>query len=77
MKIRNGVPIDYLEEYGYHYEANLTYPTYQKLIEYGNLPIVIDVMIKNRVIYINKSPVITKRNMHFIKDLINNNLVEK
>ncbi|MEE0699151.1 MAG: hypothetical protein U0M66_00890 [Bacilli bacterium] len=77
MKLRKSVSIDSLEEYGYRYESNLIYPTYQKIINYGNRAIIIDVMIKNRMVYVNKSPVITKRNVHFIRDLIINNLVEK
>lgn len=77
MKIRKDVRIDILENYGYHYELNLAFPTYKKVKEYGSGYIVIEIVIMNREIFINKSKCITKKNILFINDLIRNNLIEK
>ncbi len=76
MKIRKGIWLDVLEFFGYNYEPYLLFPTYQKKIIYGNSVITIDILIKDRTIFINKSKHITKRNISFINDLIVANLVE-
>lgn len=77
MRIRKDIYLKELENYGYHYEENLFYPTYQKKRRYGNKTITIDILILNRKIFINKSDYITKKNINFVRDLIVNNLVEK
>lgn len=77
MKIRKTVELDKLKEYGYHYESNLCYPTYQKRIRYGNSMIVIEILEKDRTIFINRSTKITKRTIPFLRDLMTDNLIEK
>lgn len=77
MKIRKDIHLDMLKEYGYQYENNLIYPSYQKIISYGNSAITIDIFIKDRVIAINKSKVINKKNINHIWDLVINDLIEK
>lgn len=76
MKIRKYISLDILENFGYRYESNLFFPTYQKIKRYGNASIKIEIPICNRIIYINKSKYITKKNIIFIKDLVNNNLID-
>ncbi len=76
MKLSRLVNFEVLEYFGYHYEPNLIYPTYQKKVIYGNKVITIDVLLLDRTIFINKSKHITKRNIQFINDLIKENLVE-
>lgn len=77
MKLRKNVHFDILEYFGYNYESYLLYPTYQKRVQYSNKTYIIDILIKDRTIFINKSKHITKRNILFINDLIKENLVEK
>lgn len=77
MKLSRVVNFEVLEYFGYHYEPYLIFPTYQKVIPFGNRVITIDILIKDRTIFINKSKNITKRNMYFINDLIKENLVEE
>ena len=77
MKIRKNVDLDILESFGYHYEPYLLFPTYQKKIIYGNYVITVDVLIKDRTVFINKSSYITKRNIHYINDLISEHLIEE
>ncbi len=48
MKIKSGVPIDYLKDYGFHYEPNLIFPTFKKIIFYNNKPAIIEVLITNQ-----------------------------
>lgn len=76
MKIRKSIPLENLKNFGYHYESNLFFPTYQKIKRYGNSTVKIEILIKNRTIFINKSNHITKKNINFIKYLINYNLVD-
>lgn len=76
MKLSRIANFDVLEYFGYHYEPNLIYPTYQKRVVYGNKVIIIDVLLLDRTIFINKSKHITKKNIKFINDLISENLVE-
>lgn len=76
MKIRKHIPLNSLENFGYHYESNLFFPTYQKIKRYGNSIIKVEILISNRTIFINKSKNINKKNIKFIKDLINYNLVD-
>lgn len=77
MKLSRLVNFEALEYFGYTYEPNLIYPTYTKKIPYGNKIITVDVLLLDRTIFINKSKNITKKNIHFINDLINENLVEE
>lgn len=77
MKIRKDIHLEKLEEFGYRYSENLAYPTYRKIRSFGNSAIVIDILILNRTIYINKSDRITERNINFISDLIRANIIEK
>lgn len=77
MKIRKDIELKRLENYGYHYEENLFYPVYQKRIGYGNGIVLIEVLLKDRTIFINKNKAITKKNIHFIHDLVKNDFVEK
>lgn len=76
MKFSRFVNIEVLEYFGYHYEPYLIYPTYQKILTYGNKTIIIDILINDRTVFINKSRHITKNNIHFINDLIKENLIE-
>lgn len=77
MKIRKEIYLEDLEEYGYHYESNLAFPTYQKIIMYGYKVIKIEVLIHNRMVFINRSNHINEKNINFVRDLITNNLVER
>lgn len=77
MKIKKYISLEVLENFGYNYEHNLFFPTYQKIKRYGNSTVKIEIPIMNRTIFINKSKYITKRNINFIKDLIDHNLVDK
>jgi len=77
MKIKKYISLEVLENFGYNYEPNLFFPTYQKIKRYGNSTIKIEIPIVNRTIFINKSKYITKRNINFIKDLVEHNLVDK
>lgn len=76
MKIRKSISLEILESFGYRYEPNLFFPTYQKIKRYGSSTVKIEILIKNRTIFINKNNHITKKNINFIKDLINYNLVD-
>lgn len=77
MKLSRIANFDVLEYFGYTYEPNLIYPTYTKRIQYSNKTIIIDVLLLDRTIFINKSSKITKNNIQFINDLIKENLVEE
>ncbi len=76
MKLRRNINFEVLEYFGYTYEPNLIYPTYTKRISYSNKTITIDILLLNRMIFINKSKYITKRNVQFVSDLIKENLTE-
>lgn len=76
MKLRRNVNFEVLEYFGYIYEPDLIYPTYTKRLSYSNKTIIIDILLLNRTIFINKSKYITKKNIQFISDLIKENLIE-
>lgn len=76
MKIRKEVYLEKLEDYGYQYKENLFYPTYQKRRSFGNGTILLEILVYNRTIYINKSPHITEKNKRYLLDLIEDHLVE-
>lgn len=77
MKIRKDIDLDILKNYGYKYENNLVYPSYKKVVQYGNAIIIINIYVQNRIIAINQSKVINKKNINYIRDLLINDLVEK
>lgn len=77
MKIRKSIPLEKLKEYGYQYEPNLFYPTYQKRVRYGNKVILIEVLEKDRTIFMNRNQKITKKTIDFLRDLMIDNLIEK
>lgn len=77
MRVRKDIYLEILEKYGYSYECKLAFPTYKKITTYGNKTIIIEILVQNRNIYINKSNIINKKNEKFILDLIIDNLIEK
>lgn len=78
MKIRNNVDLDILKNYRYRYEENLLYPTYKKVIRVTKTQrIVIEILVENRTIFINKNSKIKKDHLRYLNDLrVNNLLIE-
>lgn len=77
MKIRKDVDLNILKNYGYEYNHNLIYPSYKKIMTYGNTTVIIEIYIHNRIITVNNTKIINKRNINYIKDLIYDNLIDK
>lgn len=77
MRIKKSFDLSVLEEYRYHYEENLLYPTYKKVIIVGNGTIVIEIPILTREIYINRNRHITEKQKKYIQDLEKGELLEE
>lgn len=77
MRIKDNIPLDYLIDHGFHYETNLIFPTFKKVITAENKVVVIEILIKNKMVYINKSPKIGSKNIRFVNSLIKAGIIEK
>ena len=69
MKIKDHVDLKRLEIYGYRYQENLIYPTYRKVIYRGNQRVVIEIVVMNRSIFVNRNALFSKIYLPFLKDL--------
>lgn len=69
MRIREGIDLKILEYYRYHYQENLLFPTYKKVIKIGTRQIVIEILISSREIFINKNAKLKKSEYQFLHDL--------
>lgn len=78
MKIRSSVNLKRLEDFNYQYQHNLIYPTYKKVVRINKKTrAVIEVLVDDRTIFINKSKRITKPQMKWIHDLERANLLRE
>lgn len=76
MKIRNNINLNILENYRYKYEENLLYPTYKKVIRVNKTQrIIIEILEKNRTIFINKNSKIKRDHLKYLSDLRKGNLL--
>ncbi len=76
MKIRNNIDLIILENYRYKYEENLIFPTYKKVIRVNkNQRIIIEILIKDRTIFINKNSKIKRDHLKYLNDLRKGNLL--
>lgn len=69
MKIKRNVYLGDLERFGYEYQENLIYPTYKKVIRQGNYNIVIEILLLDRTIFINKNKKIKSNQLRYLEDL--------
>ena len=69
VKIKNSAYLKELEAFGYRYEENLLFPTYRKVFCRCKNKVVIEILIENRIIYINKSVLFRNEHMKYINDL--------
>ena len=69
MKIKKNVYLGDLERFGYKYEPNLIYPTYKKVIKQGNYNIVIEILLLDRTIFVNKNKKIRSNHLRHLEDL--------
>ncbi len=69
MKIKDHVDLKKLEAYGYRYQENLLYPTYRKVVYLGRQKFVIEILVMNRVIFVNRCFAFSKSYLPFFKDL--------
>lgn len=76
MKIRKNIDLKILENYNYKYEENLLYPTYRKVIRVNKIQrIVIEILVKDRTIFMNRNSKIKKDNLKWLNDLRKGNLL--
>lgn len=76
MKIRNNINLNILENYRYKYEENLLYPTYKKVIRVNKTQrIIIEILEKDRTIFINKNSKIKRDHLKYLNDLRKDNLL--
>lgn len=76
MKIRNNIDLIILENYRYKYEENLIFPTYKRVIRVNkNQRIIIEILIKDRTIFINKNSKIKRDHLKYLNDLRKGNLL--
>lgn len=76
MRIKNNLYLKELEKFRYRYEENLIYPTYKKVIQRGANKVIIEILIQDRTIFVNRNKYIKKKHLKYIKDLINAKLIE-
>jgi len=77
LKIKDNIDLCELCKFNYRYESNLIFPTYKKVCKSGSSKIVIEILVFNRRIFINRSKDIKKKQLKFIGDLILAKFVEK
>lgn len=75
IRIREDIDLKILEYYRYHYQENLLFPTYKKVIKSGLRQIVIEILISNREVFINKNAKIKKSEYRFLHDLEKDHLL--
>lgn len=76
MKIRKNIDLNILKNYRYKYEENLLYPTYKKVIRINKTQrIVIEILVEDRTIFINKNKKIKDNHLRYLNDLRMNNLL--
>lgn len=76
MKIRSNINLSILENYRYKYEKNLLYPTYKKVIRVTKTQrIVIEILVENRTVFINKNKKIKDNHLRYLNDLRMDNLL--
>lgn len=76
MKIRNNINLNILENHRYKYEENLLYPTYKKVIRVNKTQrIIIEILEKDRTIFINKNSKIKRDHLKYLNDLRKGNLL--
>lgn len=76
MKIRQNIDLDELEKFGYRYQENLIFPTYRKVIQCGKRKTIIEILVLDRTVFINRRKVHSSDNLLFIKDLKLANFLE-
>lgn len=76
MKIKDTISLVELEKFGYRYQENLLFPTYRKVIQRGRSKIVIEILVMDRTVFINRNKNITKKGLYFFKDLITSKFLE-
>lgn len=76
MKIKKYVNLEELRKLGYRYEENLIYPTYRKVLKQGKGKVIIEILVLNREIFINKNSKIKKEQYRYINDLKRFDLLE-
>lgn len=76
MKIKKYVNLEELRKFGYRYEENLIYPTYRKVLKQGKGEVIIEILVLNREIFINKNSKIKKEQYRYINDLKRFDLLE-
>lgn len=76
MKIRSDIDLKELENFNYHYEENLFFPSYKKRIKQGNSVVHIEILVLNRTIFVNQNVDILTKQQKYIQDLKKANLIE-
>lgn len=77
MRLRKGISLEKLEQFGYHYQENLIFPTYRKVIQSGRRKIIIEILVADRTIFINRRKVeFVRDGIYFLKDLELSNFLE-
>lgn len=69
MKIKKNICLDDLSRFGYKYQENLIYPTYKKAIRQGNSNIIIEILVLDRTIFVNKNKMIKSNHLRYLEDL--------
>lgn len=77
MKIKSNIYLKELENFRYKYQENLIYPTYKKVFKCGKSNIIIEIVIQNRTIFINRNKKLKKSHLKYIEELKRANLIEK
>lgn len=77
MKIKDNIYLKELEKFRYKYQENLIYPTYRKVFKSGTSNIVVEILVLNRIIFVNKNKNIKKSHLKYIVELERANLIEK
>lgn len=69
MKIRKNIDLTQLEKFGYRYQENLIFPTYRKVVQSGKKKTIIEILVLDRTIFINRRKVHSADNFLLIRDL--------
>ncbi len=69
VRIKDNICLKELESFRFRYQENLIFPTYRKVIYSGKRKVIIEILVKSRVIYINKDINIKNEYLRYIKDL--------
>ena len=77
LRIKDNIDLCELCKFNYRYESNLIFPTYKKVCKSGSSKVVIEILVLNRHIFINRNKNFQRKQLRFISDLILAKFVEK